>query len=69
MLEEAYCEHANEGNTARRTECGVCFDNVRAESDKMWGTGGEMDMAALRMETVGPQTLRHGHSLVREIVG
>ena len=48
MLEEAYCEHANEGNTARRTECSVCFDHVRAESTKMWGTRGEMDMATLR---------------------
>ena len=48
VLEEAYCDHANEGNTARRTECGACFDHVRAESDLVWGPGGEMDMVSLR---------------------
>ena len=48
MLENAYCEHANEDNSERRKECSFCFDHVRSESDKIWGTGGKMDITTLR---------------------
>ena len=43
VLDEAGCDQANEGNTARVTECGACFDHVRAESDRVWGPGGEIE--------------------------
>ena len=29
VLDEAGCDHANDGNTARVMECGACFDHVR----------------------------------------
>merc|ERR1711874_33481 len=36
VFEEGYCEHANEGNTDRKTECMQCYEYVRMESNKMW---------------------------------
>ena len=31
VFEEGYCEHANEGNTDRKTECMQCYEYVRME--------------------------------------
>jgi hypothetical protein len=36
VFEEGYCEHANGDNSDRKTECMMCYEHVRKESNKMW---------------------------------